>query len=282
MNTKEINFIELNDMLNHNESFSKKSWKTSIDAMDDMGNILFEHLENNVVLAGAIYTLEKLFNVRSSLTVETLNNIMGINNNEPASTKTIPMENSVCLWAIGTGGSGDSIGSVRPVNFFEREVGTKGHSTEMIPFRVTSTPLTGVEAEQYYFRKDNNDGTFSYFLKKFEAVPVIKVLWKDAAPGEDGSEVASDVYNTNRTEDIEVFIEVILKLNKKDAREYFQKTNQIENCHINSIALVSGIKKEIAAGQFDYSDARMITKLNFGNEMLENKEITFRYRIYTN
>ncbi len=101
-------------------------------------------------------------------------------------------------------------------------------------------------------------------------------------PGEDGSEVASDVYNTNRTEDIEVFIEVILKLNKKDAREYFQKTNQIENCHINSIALVSGIKKEIAAGQFDYSDARMITKLNFGNEMLENKEITFRYRIYTN
>ena len=84
-------------MLNHNESFSKKSWKTAIDAIDDMGNILFEHLENNVVLAGAIYTIEKLFNVRSSLTVETLNSIMGINNSDPASTKVIPMENSVCL-----------------------------------------------------------------------------------------------------------------------------------------------------------------------------------------
>lgn len=282
MNSKEISFIELNDLLTHNETLNKKAWRTAIDASDQFGNILFEHLENNVVLAGAIYTLEKLFNVRSSLTVETLNNIMGINNTDPASSAVVPLDNHICLWAIGTGGSGDSIGSVRPVNFFEREIGTRGNSTEMIPFRITNTPLTGTEAGQYYFRKDNGDGTFSYFLKKFEAVPVIKVLWKDGAPGEDGSEVSNDVHNTTRTDDIEVFIEVILKINKKDAREYFQKTNQIENCHINSIGLVSGIKKEVAAGQFDYSDAKMITKLNFGNEMLENKEITFRYRIYTN
>ena len=59
-------------------------------------------------------------------------------------------------------------------------------------------------------------------------------------------------------------------------------TGDIEKARINTIALCAAVKQKLSDGTFDYSNVMMITKLNFSNEMLENKEITFRYRIYTN
>lgn len=261
-----------------------KTFRTSIDAIDGMGNILFTRKQNNVVLGGSIYVLEKLLNIRAALQVATLNDIMGINTEDPAygDDDIIPMEHHVCLWGIGIGGSGDTIGSVRPVNFYEREIGSNGNSTEMIPFRLVEGELTPTEREQYYFHKDMGDGLTAYYLKTFASDPVIKVLWNDGEDGEDGTEVTPDVYNTDRTDAIEVFAELNLFLSKKDGREYFNQLGQIEKARVNTIALCSGIKKEYEPGKYDYTNVGMITKLNFGNEMLENKEITFRYRIFTN
>ena len=281
----ENNILQVHKNLNEVLGLKKdKVFRTSIDAYDEFDNIIFTKLENNVVLSGALMTLEKLFNVRSPLNISTLNTIMGINTTSTSLDPgvVLPVDDFVCLWGIGVGGAGDSLGSVRPVNFYEREIGSNGNSSEMVPFRVVSSPLVGTEADTYYFQKQLNGGNNAYYLKKFETDPVLKVLWKDGAVGEDGSEVTSDVYNTSRSEDIEVLAEIILKLNKKDVREYFNLTGNIDKCHINTIALCAGIKKEISSGVYDYSDVRMITKLNFGNELLANKEITFRYRVYTN
>lgn len=281
-------FIELNDKLGMKRDELKaqhnKTFRTSIDAVDQFGNILFSRKQNNVVLGGSIYVLEKLLNVRSALQTATLNDIMSINNSNPAFTNTdiIPKEHFICLWGAGIGGSGDSIGSVRTVNFYEREIGSKGNSAEMVPFRVVSAPLTGTDAGQYFFSKKLSDNNYAYYLKAFQSQPTIKVLWNDGKDGEDGTEVTSDVYNTNRTDGIEVFAEILLQINKKDIREYFNHIGQIEQARINTIALCCGLKQEISSGVFDYANVVMDTKLNFGNEMLENKEITFRYRIYTN
>lgn len=261
---------------------SKTGFHTCIDAFDDMGNVLFTGKQNNVVLRGSLLVLEKLLNVRSSLQVATLNEIMAINNTGGVNTGVLPLEHIICLWGVGIGGAGDNIGSTRKVNFYERELGSRGNSSEMVPFRVVDQPLTGTDADMYFFRKAMSDGKIGYYLKAFETKPVIKVLWNDGVDGEDGSEVTSDVYTTDRTDGIEVFAEMILKLTKKDIREYFNILNQIEKCHINSIGLCCGTKQEIASGTFDFADVGMATKLNFGNEMLENKEITFRYRLYTN
>lgn len=261
-----------------------KTFRTSIDAIDQFGNVLFSHLENNVVLGGSIYVLEKLLNVRSALQPASLNDIMTINNANPAFTPTdvIPKDHYICLWGAGIGGSGDSIGSTRAVNFYEREIGSKGNSSEMVPFRVVNSKLTGVDADTYHFCKSLGNGNYGYYLKSFAAQPTIKCLWNDGVDGEDGTEVTADVYNTNRSEGIEVFAEILLQLNKKDIREYFTSINLIDQARINTIALCCGIKQDLGDGTYDYANVIMDTKLNFGNEMLENKEITFRYRIFTN
>ena len=261
-----------------------KTFRTRIDAFDQFGDPIFTRLENNVVLGGSIYVLEKLFNVRSGLQVDTLNNIMTINNATPAfgATANIPQDHCICLWGIGTGGSGDAIGTVKDVKFYEREIGSNGVSSEMIPFRVTDTELVGAEAENYWFKKELTGGKKGYFLKKFASVPAIKALWCDGVDGEDGTEVHGAVHNTDRQDAIEVFAEMSLHLTKKDVREYFTLTGDIEKARINTIALCAAVKQKLSDGTFDYSNVMMITKLNFSNEMLENKEITFRYRIYTN
>lgn len=281
-------FIELNDNIGPKKDELKqqqnKTFRTSIDAIDQFGNVLFTRKQNNVVLGGSIYVLEKLLNVRSSLQAATLNDIMTINNTNPAFTASdvIPQNHYMCLWGAGIGGSGDSIGSVKTVNFYEREIGSRGNSTEMVPFRVVDNILTGTDATQYFFRKQMANNQYGYYLKAFQSTPTIKVLWNDGVDGEDGTEVTADVYNTDRTDAIEVFAEILLQLTQKDIREYFTMLGMIEKSRVNTIALCCGIKQEIASGVYDYANVTMDTKLNFGNEMLENKDITFRYRIFTN
>lgn len=281
-------FVDLNDKLGIKKDLivgkQNKTFRTQIDAFDGLGNVIFSRKQNNVVLGGSIYVLEKLLNVRAALQVESLNNIMGINNDAEAFTvvDTIPKEHFLCLWGIGIGGAGDTIGNVHPVNFYEREIGSNGASTEMIPFRVVDEELTDTEKENYFFHKDLGEGKMAYYLKKFATDPVIKVLWNDGLDGEDGTEVTEDVYNTDKTTAIEVFAEITLFLSKKDGREYFDLLNELEKARINTIALCTGLKAEYESGKYDYQNVMMMTKLNFGNEMLENKEITFRYRIFTN
>lgn len=282
-------FIKLDDKIGINKDLiagkQNKTFRTSIDAIDQFGNILFSKAQNNVVLGGSIYVLEKLLNVRADLQVEDLNSIMGINTDHPVFTvdDIIPKDHCICLWGVGIGGCGDTIGSTKPVNFYEREIGSNGNSMEMVPFRVVDHELSSTDKEKYFFHKDLGEGNTAYYLKRFQnEKPVIKVLFDDGIEDEDGTEVTADVYNTSSRANIEVFAEINLFLTKKDVREYFNLLGEIEKARINSIALCTGIKVEYEYGKYDYSHVNMITKLNFGNEMLENKEITFRYRIFTN
>lgn len=281
-------FIKLDDKLGIKKDLitgkQNKTFRTSIDAVDQFGNILFSKAQNNVVLGGSIYVLEKLLNVRASLQVEDLNSIMGIMTDNPVFTvdDIIPRDHFICLWGVGIGGCGDTIGSTKAVNFFEREIGSNGNSTEMVPFRVVDSELSDSDKEKYFFHKDLGEGNIAYYLKAFQTQPVIKAYFDDGIDDEDGTEVTADVYNTTSRSNIEVFAEINLFLSKKDVREYFNLLGEIEKARINSIALCTGIKVEYESGKYDYSHVGMVTKLNFGNEMLENKEITFRYRIFTN
>lgn len=259
-----------------------KTFRTSISATDEFGNVLFTQEENETVLGGAITVMEKMWGIRSSLQVATINDIMGINENITIDPKSpLIQDDVVCLWGVGIGGSGDAFGSIRKVNFYEREVGQNGQRDEMIPFRVVQTQLTGDDAAKYHMMETRDDGLYAYYLKSFESVPQIKTLWKDGEEGEDGSEVESDVYNTRRTDLIETFTEMHLKLTKKDIREWFDLSGNIQMSRINTIALFTGRKVEIAPGVFDYVNVKMFSKLNMDNEPLTNtKEINFIYRVY--
>jgi hypothetical protein len=245
--------------------------------ISELGEVLFEE-ENQIVLGGALFILEKIFGVQSPIQVDYLNNIMGIATDGEPINEIYPKDTVVCLFGVGTGGCGDTITSVKDVKFYEREI------MQMIPFRVTvaNSPLNQQEATQYWFKKLNTDGTTSYYLKKFELDPQIKVLWKDAEGDEDGTEVEPGVHNTTRTEPIESFVEILLNISKKDIREWFEIYGNIEETRINSIGLFTGILGQLADGSYDYKQVKLFSKLNINNEMLTlAKDLTIIYRIYT-
>lgn len=257
------------------ENQQGKVLKTKIIGLDTLtGDKLFEE-ENQIVLGGALFILEKIFNVEAPIEVAYLNEIMGIGVNEPID-ELYPKNTGVCLFGVGVGGCGDASRSVVDVKYYEREI------FDMIPFRITDEELSNSEAEKYWFKRYENDGKISYFLKSFEHEPEIKVLWKDGEEGEDGSEVATGVHNTNRTEPIETFVELVLKINKKDCREYFEINGEIEEARINSIGLFTGILSTNEKGEPEYKQVKLFSKLNIPNEMLVlSKDITIVYRIYT-
>ena len=226
---------------------------------------------------------------------DTINNIAAINPEEQ-SVEVVPQDDYVCLWGIGIGGSGEAFGSVRDVKFYEREIGQNGYTTQMIPFRVTPAAIDGVDSK-YYLRKkmiypntSSTDAFYSYYAKEFEVEPFIRTLLRDGAEGEDGSEVTDGVHDRQPTYEIETFVEMHLKLEKSDAREYFEYNGNIEQARINTIGLFTGRKVAIdildstglkVGTRYDYKDVKLFSKFNFDNEALVNKkEINFTYRIY--
>lgn len=241
---------------------------------DPFGEKLFEE-ENQIVLGGALFILEKVFGIEPNLYVDYLNNIMGIATD--GMSADLYADTFVCLFGVGTGGCGDSIRSVKDVNFVEREI------FEMIPFRITDEDLNPGEVNKYFFKQEKDNKTH-YYLKAFEQQPTIKALWKDSDDqDEDGSEVEGNVHESTRTEPIETFVEMILKISKKDVRDYFELYGDIEQCRINSIGLFTGAKRTLPDGTEDYQQVKLFSKLNIPNEMLTlKKDLTIVYRIYTN
>ena len=93
---------------------------------------------------------------------------------------------------------------------------------------------------------------------------------------------STGVHNTNRTEPIETFVELILKINKKDCREYFEINGEIEASENKLIGLFTGILSTNEKGEPEYKQVKLFSKLNIPNEMLVlSKDITIVYRIYT-
>ena len=281
--------IELNDRVNNHDEIMNgkikpmrlennkqdKVLRTKIIGLDTLtGEKLWES-ENQIVLGGALFILEKVFNAEAPIFVDYLNNMMGINTGEPIE-EIYPKDTCVCLFGVGIGGCGDAYTSVADVKYYEREI------FDMIPFRITDEEFTGADVDKYWLKRYEDDGKVSYFLKSFESPAEIRVLWKDGEEGEDGSEVDSGVHNTERTEPIETFVEMILKVNKKDCREFFEINGNIEAARINSIGLFTGILSTNEYGEPDYKQVKLFSKLNIPNEMLVlSKDITIVYRIYT-
>ena len=282
----------VSDNLNTNDtlsfSMSKPFTRTKIvggynpykdkNGVTQFGEVLFE-TENMIVLGGSLFTLEKVFGVRSPLEISTLNNIHNVANS--VTTLTGNKDTFVCLFGVGIGGAGDSITDVIDVKYQERDLGPVDGAITMVPFRQTADELTEDEKSKYWFKRtivigDADIEKKQYFLKKFESDPEIKILWRDAENEDDGSSVDVEPWNTDRTTPIETFIEMTLKINKNDVREYF--ADNIETARINSIGLFTGVyDSEID----DYRQVKLFSKLNINNEILNNsKDLTISYRIY--
>lgn len=263
--------------------FARTRIRAGYDAYKDkngltqFGTVLFEKT-NTIVLGGSLFTLSKVFNAKPKNEVDTLNNIMDIANTGPSIQSD--KDTYVCLFGVGTGGSGMSLSDVKDVKVYEREI------FDMVPFRQTADELTSEEAAKYWFKKKVDIGGVTktaYYLKKFENEPEVHVLWRDAEGDEDGSEVGPNVHETSAANaiPIETFVEATLKITKKDIREYFDDDGNIEITRINSIGLFTGVLGTLDDGTHDYKQVKLFSKLNIFNEPLAlAKDLTISYRIY--
>lgn len=233
---------------------------------------------NEILLGGSIFALEKMFNVPCAIHVEYINNIMNIGTTGPAITEKYPKENGIQLWTVGIGGCGDSRKDITHVFQQQRTLNT------IIPFRVVEEPFAEgqEEFEKYFLMRQEKDGKYAYYGKRFAKDPVIIPLWKDAAKDEDGSPVTEADYSSTRTTPIECFAEAVCTIEKDDFREWFDLYDEIDEVRFNEIGLCTGVLSRTEDGRPEYKQVRQASCCHFTNDPLHmEKDMSIIYRWYS-
>lgn len=251
------------------------------DGVDAYGRPIFTKVaENTVVLGGAIAALERLSNVESSFRPNTLNKILGVNDGHPYVLGSTP----IALFGCGNGGAGMNFGDVYDPSIKQNNI------TGLIPMMVSEGELTGDSAEKYKMRTtvQTPDGTKlnCWYLKEFDMQPKIVSLWKDApAEDEDGTEITTDISDSESTNGVESFVQFKLVIDDDDLRSYYIAMGMAPQARYNSVGLYLGQKitvtSETLGSYEDYVNVSLFSVVNLNNEALaERKVITYYYRVY--
>lgn len=282
--------------------------KVSPNGKSTLSEVVFTE-SNTVPLGGVQYVMEQIFGVNAPIHVPTLyrpddDTITGIgkpDSNAPTETYKTPNGDRriiyrpghmVQTFGIGITGHAENDVTVYPVDYRENSININKTTSDgtivtgtMIPFRYTSEELSDVEVKKY-FGKHTNDGATAYYLKRFEQDVAIKNIWKTGEDDETETEVSqSEVWQNNvGSNTVETFAEVILKITKKDVKEWFAHLDQQSRARITTIALFNG-EYVVDEGETygDYRDVRMFSKLNVPVEYLSlSKDLNIIYRVYGN
>ena len=267
----------------------------------------FTRSENMVVIGGCEYVHNLLFGVKcDQFEIPTLYDEEGIglaNSTVPTDTYKTPNGDVailyrpghlVQLFGVGITGTAENDITVYPVDYREKNITLSKVNEDgltvtgtMLPFRFTSETLDAGERKKYFGKKVNEDGITGYYLKRFESDPVIKHIWKTGEDVEEETLVSStDIWeNTSGLNAVETFTEIILKVTKKDIKEFFIYNEQEDRTRINTIALFNGqfVQDETDPSDTgDYRDVRLFSKLCIPTEYLTlEKDLNIIYRVYS-
>lgn len=225
---------------------------------------------NKIILPGAGFTARCHFDLSRDEITPSYNTKLGLDNtvNEVPSSST---KEKVCLFCVGTDGCGTEDSDIYVVNY------SKWLSPDdMVPFRYVPSEedLSGDDRTIYYGRK-TKDNMVAYYFKAFETVPTLYQKYSD------GTMVTSNVYDLDKTDEINTYVELKLKIDENDCKEWFISTTGINDARINTFSLCTAWAKTIN-GQIYYQDIRPLTKYNINNEKLLNitKGLDITYHIY--
>jgi hypothetical protein len=231
---------------------------------DITGESIFKF--NDVIILGSTYILEKFFNKRSTYAMPSLSSDLSVNATINPTQDNLKDE-FVFGFVVGTGGA-ESSDLVRAVKFKDKSV------SSIIPFRVvpTTADLTPLEQAKYAMKKQVGSN-YHYYVKRFDTDVVIRHLFTD------GTEIPSNIDQTETSLGLLVFGEAVLKLSSSDLREYFMdQFGSIDNCRFNSIGLVAGF-----VNGSDFAGVRTVTKVNMPNLFLRDTESSYTlvYKLYS-
>lgn len=273
-----IRTINLDDKLDINDLKDALSQRNSqflrgeAEFYNEHGDLLFKR-SNLIVLPGKVFALEKLFNVKCKTDIPDLKEQLNI----PASTPITANEDkgplqkkAVCLFGVGMGGSSNQFGDVIKPNFSDTNL------YNMVPFRYVplANDLTPTEKKKYFFRVETQDDMVAYFLKKFDKTPSIEIKRL-------GTDIDADI--SIKDEEFDVYVEMELKIDVEDIREYFNAIGEGHLARYNEICLVYGVQPDVPGQDYvDYEQLELFSKLTFNNEALDSvsKELRIIYRVY--
>ena len=316
-------YIQLKDKLNLSKDEIHSGFWAKTEILVGCGDILyaddlnrkarfapgcpFTKSTNMVVLGGAQYAMEKLFGVAGEqITIPTMydENGIGIENSGPTPDEYLTPDgnrntiyrdgNVVQLMGIGITGTAENDITVYPVDYREKNINMNKVNTDgkrvtgtMLPFRYTNEVLSASERKQYFGKKIHDSGKVGYYLKRFESLPTIKHIWKTGEDVDDETLInPDDVWeNISGLNAVESFTEIILKISRKDVKEWFIDLEQEDRTRFNTIALFSGEflrDTEDPADYGDYRDVRLFSKLCIPTEYLTlAKDVNIVYRVYS-
>ena len=228
--------------------------KTAIEIKVPGTDIVLFRGHNKVILPGAGFTARAHFDIPRDEITPSYNQALNLENSV---NETPTSKEKVYLFCIGTDGCGKENSDVFKVNY-----GRWIQPTSLIPFRypLEAEDLTGAMRDIYYGRKVDGDRV-AYYFKTFESVPTFTQKYTD------GTIVDENVYDSEKTDEIESFVSVSLKVEPEDAREWFKQTTGINDAKVNTFSLCTAWAKTID-GQIYYQDIRPLTKYNIPNESL--------------
>lgn len=223
---------------------------------------------NKVILPGAGFTARAHFDLPRAEITPSYNSALDLEN----SVNEVPTTpERVYLFCVGTDGCGREDSDVRVVNYARWIM-----PESLVPFRypLEAEDLSGTQRDIYYGRvvKDNH---VAYYFKTFDTVPVFVQKYAD------GTLVDSNVYESEKTDEIESYVELHFSIEPEDCREWFRETTGINDARINTFSLCTAWAKSFN-GQIYYQDIRPLTKYNLSNENLisTTKGISCSYDLF--
>ena len=252
-----------------------------------LSETIFEQ-HNIVPIGGVSYVMEQVFGVpETQINIPTLKDSSGIgpNNSAPITETYVTPDGNVRttyryghyvqLFGVGITGTAENDITIYPCDYREHtieidKVNSDGLEVKgvMLPLRYTGAALDSADNKKYFGKvQDAKTGITSYYLKRFETEAVIKHIWKTGEEMDQEVLVpASDVWeNISGLNAVESFTEMILKITKKDLKEYFRdKLEQPDRCRFNTIALYNGRFIQNASSDSvygDYEDVKLFSNL---------------------
>ena len=266
INGKNVNL----NILNHTTGYRPHG---KVSAYIEGTNIpLFERRSNKVIIDGSMFTAMKWFDLMPVVNLPTYNDALNLENNEPLTAKE-QLDSLVCLFCLGTGGCGPEQSQVYDVDY------TKWiDPDDMVPLRyqLEDNDIDYKEREKYFGRKEIHAmNRIAYYFKAFEAEPIQKAQFVDGTP------IDEYIYQSDNTIDVEIFVELQLKVTKRDCRDFFIAHSGINDAKINSISLCTAYPKAYN-GNIYYSGIRPVTRLNFSTISLIDQTlgIDIRYDLF--
>lgn len=270
--------VQIADVLNHRLREKGGQIGSKIKIVDpETGEVKWEG-HNKVVISGAVFNAMLPFGLPNNNNMTTYNDELNLDNSVDHGFE---VENSpvVCLFCVDDSGCGSTPKDVFTVNFTDRI-----EPENIFPFRYVDydNDLDEELRQMYFGRKTFSDGsdTIAYYFKAFDTDPQLHIRYTD------GTQIDPDnLYGGDTSQAAEVFIEMRLRVNRYDFRDYFDQVLGWDNARISSLSLCYAWYQDIyEEGEYHryFQAITPYTKINFPYNWLVDldKAIDFIYDIY--